>query len=97
MLSTSKGSSEDPGFPPHFPPTNFQILKHQFSVGWRKLLCGTWTASSEVGSGGDLAEPAFKHGWSVYKVSQLGQVNLFYSSLDFIEGYYAFIKTQSPK
>lgn len=33
----------------------------------------------------------------IYKVSQLGQVNLFYSSLDFIEGYYAFIKTQSPK
>lgn len=33
----------------------------------------------------------------IYKVSQPGQVNLFYSSLDFIEGYYAFIKTQSPK
>lgn len=33
----------------------------------------------------------------IYKVSQLGQVNLFYSSLDFIEGYYALTRTQSSK
>ena len=46
------------------PQTNFQILKHY--VGWRELLCSTWTVSTEVGSWGDLAGPACKHRLSAH-------------------------------
>lgn len=92
MLSKLKGLLRGSRLSSSLPTHQLQILQHQ---------CGLKGVTLQHLSGRPAQRWAAEVTWQkltvntgyqlIYKVSQVGQVNLFYSSLDFSESYYPFI------